>query len=137
MKLCKLSMFNDELYKTMNGHGMCNDTVCPECKIDDFVHSDACSIGNKIHEWYEEQIAILLHKANVYADLSGWAPKYLPDSLKREINGRLQDKFMFGSDYPEIPPKRWLDEFESGGYKPEVIEKVLYKNAQCILGVGV
>lgn len=87
--------------------------------------------------WHEEQIAILLHKANVFADLSGWAPKYFPESLKREINGRLQDKFMFGSDYPDIPPKRWLDEFEAGGYKPEVIEKVLYKNAQRILNIKV
>jgi hypothetical protein len=87
--------------------------------------------------WQDEMIAVLLHKANVYADLSGWAPRYFPDALKREINGRLQDKFMFGSDYPEIPPKRWLDEFEAGGYKPEVVEKVLYKNAQRILGIGV
>jgi hypothetical protein len=80
-------------------------------------------------------IAILLHKANVYNDLSGWAPKYFSDALKREVNGRLQDKFMFGSDYPEIPVKRWLEEFEKGGYKPEVIEKVFYKNAQRILGL--
>lgn len=86
--------------------------------------------------WHEEQIAVLLHKANVYLDLSGYAPKYFPDSLKREINGRLQDKVMFGSDYPDIPPQRWLDEFEAGGYKPEVVEKVLLKNAQRILGVG-
>jgi len=87
--------------------------------------------------WHEEQIAVLLHKANVYADLSGYAPRYFPDSIKREVNGRLQDKFMFGSDYPDVPPKRWLDEFEAGGYKPEVIEKVLYKNAQRILGIKI
>jgi len=85
--------------------------------------------------WHEEQIAVLLHKGNVYADLSGYAPRYFPESIKREVNGRLQDKFMYGSDYPDIQPKRWLDEFESGGYKPEVIEKVLYKNAQRILNL--
>lgn len=79
--------------------------------------------------WIEEQLAVLLHKANVYMDLSGWAPKYFPEFLKREINGRLQDKMLYGSDYPEIPPRRWLDEFEAGGYKPEVVEKVLLKNA--------
>ena len=83
--------------------------------------------------WHEEQIAVLLHKDNVYADLSGWAPRYFPESIKREVNGRLQDKFMFGSDYPEISPKRWLEEFEGAGYKPEVVEKVLYKNAERIL----
>lgn len=87
--------------------------------------------------WVDEQIAILLHKANVFADLSGWAPKYFPETLKREINGRLQDKFMYGSDYPEIPPKRWLEEFQAGGYKDEVVEKVLYKNALRILNLRV
>jgi len=87
--------------------------------------------------WVDEQIAILLHKANVFADLSGWAPKYFPEALKREINGRLQDKFMYGSDYPEIPPKRWLEEFQAGGYKEEVVEKVLWKNARRILNLEV
>lgn len=87
--------------------------------------------------WVEEQIAVLLHKANVFLDLSGWAPRYFPDSLKREINTRLQDKVMYGSDYPDIPPKRWLEEFEAGGYKSEVIEKVLYKNAIRILNLKV
>jgi hypothetical protein len=82
-------------------------------------------------------IAVALHKPNVFMDLSGWAPKYFPDSLKREVNGRLQDKVMFGSDYPLIHPKRWLDEFEQGGYKPDVVEKVFYKNAQRILGIKV
>lgn len=85
--------------------------------------------------WQEQMIAVLLHKNNVYADLSGWAPKYFSEVLKREINGRLQDKFFFGSDYPEIPVRRWLDEFTGGEYKPEVVEKVLYKNAQRVLKI--
>jgi len=85
--------------------------------------------------WQDEMVAILLHKGNVYNDLSGWAPKYFSESLKKEINGRLQDKFLFGSDYPEISVKRWLDEFESQGYKPDVIEKVLYKNAKRVFNL--
>jgi len=80
----------------------------------------------------EEMLAVLLHKGNVYQELSGWMPKYFPESLAREVNGRLQDKCMFGSDYPALSPGRWLEEFEAR-YKPEVVEKVLYKNAQRIL----
>lgn len=87
--------------------------------------------------WQEEMIAVALHKPNVFLDLSGWAPRYFPDSLKHEINRRLQDRVMFGSDYPVISPGRWLDEFEKEGYKSEVVEKVLYKNAQNILGLRV
>lgn len=118
------------------GHGVHLKYAMPIPYIDDVAADFPELTIVMIHPawpWHEDQIAVLLHKGNVYADLSGWAPKYFPEVIRREVNGRLQDKFMFGSDYPEIPPKRWLQEFESGGYKPEVIEKVLYKNAQRIL----
>lgn len=87
--------------------------------------------------WQEEMIAVLLHKPNVYNDLSGWSPKYFPDTLKREIGGRLQDKMLYGSDYPEIPPQRWLADFEALGYKPDIMEKVLYKNTIRVLNLKV
>jgi hypothetical protein len=85
--------------------------------------------------WQEEMLAVLQHKANVYNELSGWSPKYFSDSLKREINGRLQDKFMFGSDYPAIPHERLFKDWDELKFKPEVLEKVFYKNAQRILGL--
>jgi len=44
---------------------------------------------------------------------------------------------MFGSDHPFIQVERWLADFEQEGYKPEVVEKVLYKNAQRILKLTV
>ncbi|MCS7207897.1 MAG: amidohydrolase family protein [Dehalococcoidia bacterium] len=80
--------------------------------------------------WQEEQIAVAIHKANVYIDLSGWAPRYFPDSLVREISTRLQDKVLFGSDYPLITPERWLREFEALPIKDEVRPKVLLENAR-------
>jgi predicted TIM-barrel fold metal-dependent hydrolase len=83
--------------------------------------------------WQEEIIAVLIHKANVYNELSGWSPKYFSDSLKKEIGGRLQDKFMFGSDYPALSHDRLFKDWESLGLKPDVTEKVFYKNAQRIL----
>jgi predicted TIM-barrel fold metal-dependent hydrolase len=87
--------------------------------------------------WQDEMIAILLHKSNVYNDLHGWAPKYLTPELKREINGRLQDRFLFGSAYPMVDHKRLFGEWESEGYKPEVLEKLYLKNAQSVLGLKV
>ena len=85
--------------------------------------------------WQDEMIAILLHKPNVYNDLHGWSPKYFVPELKREINGRLQDKFMFGADYPMFSYDRLFRDWQSEGYKPEILEKVFYKNAQKILGI--
>ncbi|MFQ5851870.1 MAG: amidohydrolase family protein [Candidatus Binatia bacterium] len=86
--------------------------------------------------WQEEMIAVLLHKANVYNELSGWSPKFFTSSLKREINSRLQDKFMFGSDYPALTHERLFKDGDSLGLKSEVLEKVFYKNAERILGLA-
>lgn len=83
--------------------------------------------------WQEETLAMVVHKSNVFIEVSGWSPKYFPESLKREIKGRLQDRVMFGSDHPFIQLERWLGDFEKEQYAPDVVEKVLYKNAQRIL----
>lgn len=87
--------------------------------------------------WQEDTIAVVLHKANVNMELSGWSPKYFTDSLKREIRGRLQDRAMFGSDYPLIPHQRLFQDYEHEGYAPEILEKIYYKNAQRILGITI
>jgi hypothetical protein len=86
--------------------------------------------------WVEEQIAVALHKANVFLDLSGWAPRYIPPALVREANTRLQDKVLFGSDYPFIRPDRWLKEFESLDLREEVRPKLLLENARRVLGLA-
>ncbi|MBI2370842.1 MAG: amidohydrolase [Deltaproteobacteria bacterium] len=85
--------------------------------------------------WIDEVTAIVLHKKNVSWELSGWAPKYFPDALKKDIGGRLQDKIMFGSDYPSIPHERLFREWEELGYPDEVMDKVFHKNAERILGL--
>ena len=81
-------------------------------------------------------IAVLVHKENVFNELSGWSPKYFSDTLKREINGRLQDKFMFGSDYPALSHERLFKDWDALGLKSEVLEKVFYKNAERLLGLN-
>ena len=85
--------------------------------------------------WVEEQIAVALHKPNVYLDLSGWAPRYIPQALIDETNTRLQDKVLFGSDFPYLPPDRWLAGFERLDIRDEVRPKVLLENARKILNL--
>jgi predicted TIM-barrel fold metal-dependent hydrolase len=81
--------------------------------------------------WTEEAIAILLHKPNVFMDISGWRPRYIPQVLKYEMGRRLQDKIIYGSDYPGWSPGQCLDELEieMKGFKPGVVEKIFVKNA--------
>ncbi len=85
--------------------------------------------------WVEEQIAVALHKPNVYIDLSGWAPRYIPQQLIHETNTRLQDKVLFGSDFPYLPPDRWLAGFEQLDIREEVRPKILLENARKVLGL--
>ncbi len=44
--------------------------------------------------WIYELYAILLHKINVFCELSSTNPRYYPPEFKREINSRLQDTIM-------------------------------------------
>lgn len=85
--------------------------------------------------WQEEQLAMLVHKPNVYMDLSGWSPKYFQPSLVQYANNLIQDKVLFGSDYPVIMPERWLSDFESAGFRDEVRPKILLDNAKSLLGL--
>ena len=85
--------------------------------------------------WVDEQVAVALHKPNVYIDLSGWAPRYIPRELIREANTRLQDKVLFGSDYPYMPPSRWLQEFEGLEMRDGPRQKILLDNAKRVLGL--
>jgi len=85
--------------------------------------------------WVDEMTAIVLHKGNVFWELSGWAPKYFPPQLKVDIRSRLKDKVMFGSDYPSIPYERLLREWQELGYADDVYERVFHKNAERVLGL--
>ncbi len=83
--------------------------------------------------WQEEQLAVALHKGNVYMDLSGWSPKYFRPILVQYISSLLKDKALFGSDYPVLQPDRWLRDFENLELKDEVRRKILLENAKKVL----
>jgi predicted TIM-barrel fold metal-dependent hydrolase len=85
--------------------------------------------------WQEEALAVALHKRQVYIDLSGWSPKYFPPILVQYANSLLQDKVLFGSDFPLLTPDRWLADFAKLDIKPEVREKILKHNVSKLLGL--
>jgi predicted TIM-barrel fold metal-dependent hydrolase len=83
--------------------------------------------------WHEEMLAVARHKSNVYVDLSGYLPRYIPESFMRMATSLLQDQVLFGSDYPFILPDRWLADFDRLDVKDTVKEKILSANARRIL----
>lgn len=85
--------------------------------------------------WQEEAISVAMHKAEVYIDLSGWSPKLFPPVLIQYANTVLQDKMLFGSDFPVITPDRWLRDFEQTEIREAVRPKILRDNAVRLLGL--
>ena len=83
--------------------------------------------------WLEEELAVCLHKANCYIDLSGWSPRYFQPALIQYANTLLQDKVVFGTDYPYIDPERWLRDFAEAPFGDAVRPKILLENAKRIL----
>lgn len=85
--------------------------------------------------WQDEQLAMARHKGNVYLDLSGWAPRYFPDQLVRQVDSLLSDRVLFGSDWPVITPERWLSEFADLPLKEDTRRRILLDNAKALFGI--
>lgn len=86
--------------------------------------------------WQDEANSIAVHKPNVFIDLSGWRPKYFPESLVRFASNMLSDKLLFATDYPLLAPERWLADFAELPIKDEVRPKIFKDNALRVLGVN-
>jgi uncharacterized protein len=85
--------------------------------------------------WQAEALAVARHKANYYIDLSGWAPKYFPQELIQYTNSIIQDRVLFGTDWPVIGVERYLSEFDEIAWKPAVRQKLMLDNAKKLLGL--
>ncbi len=86
--------------------------------------------------WPEVAIAIALRNPNVFIDVSGWKPKYIPPSVLPYLNGILQDRFLFGTDYPMLRHMEWMDDYRTSlapKLKPGVGDKLLTANAKRLL----
>jgi predicted TIM-barrel fold metal-dependent hydrolase len=85
--------------------------------------------------WQDEMLAVAQHKTNVWIDLSGWSPRRWSPELTRAVLGPLQDRVLFGTDYPFITFRRWLEAFRTHEPTAEVEAKVLRGNAERLLGL--
>ncbi len=83
-----------------------------------------------------ELLAMALHKTNIYIDIAGWAPRYIPAEVIRDMKGRLQNQFVFGSDYPFIQPARCLEELATLEIPEAALQKVLVGNGKRLLGLS-
>ncbi|MFQ5684103.1 MAG: amidohydrolase family protein [Candidatus Binatia bacterium] len=85
--------------------------------------------------WQEELLGVVTHKKNICVDTSGYLAEQLPEIFLRAIRGRLQDKTLFGTDFPYVDLKKALCSFEKLELKNTVKEKILFSNAQAMFGL--
>ncbi|TDA68776.1 MAG: amidohydrolase [Clostridia bacterium] len=83
--------------------------------------------------WEDEALSMAQSKTNIYRDLSGWLPKYFSPNLIQYARTLLKDRCTFGSDYPVMSPRRWLEDFENLNFPEEVKKKIMLTNATKIL----
>ena len=86
--------------------------------------------------WPDVTMALALRHPNVYVDVSGWRPRYIPQSVLPYLNGILKERFLFGTDYPMLRQKEWMDDFRANlrpKLKPGVADLLLSGNAKRLL----
>ena len=82
--------------------------------------------------WEQELIGVLTHKKNVYADISGYLAEQLPEIFLKAIRGRVQDKTLFGTDFPYVDLEKALTSFDKVDFKSAAKEKILFSNTQAL-----
>ncbi len=111
------------------GRPICLDRVAidfPELKI----------IGIHIgHPWTEEMISMAWKHKNVFIGVDAHAPKYWEPNLVRFLNGRGQDKVLFGTDWPIIEFERAMREIDALELRESSKRKLLIDNAVRVYGL--
>jgi len=62
-------------------------------------------------------------------------PQYWPAEILQQLK-LVQNKVLFGTDWPVLTPERWMDEFDAFDIKDEIRSKILIENARRVLTQG-
>lgn len=85
--------------------------------------------------WVMEMIAIAWRQETVWFEASSYY--FMPgiDRFIEAANTIIPHKMLFATAHPFFPMKKALDQFLRFPFKPDVLERVLYKNAADLLGL--
>ncbi|MGN6719011.1 MAG: amidohydrolase family protein [Candidatus Binatia bacterium] len=85
--------------------------------------------------WEQELVGVVTHKKNLFVDTSGYLAEQLPEIFVKAVGGRLQDKALFGTDFPYVDLEKALASFNRMNFKEGVKEKLLLTNAKALFGL--
>lgn len=123
-------------------------TLVPNAVIDhvapryiDFVARDfpelKIVVSHGGYPWVNEMIIVAQRNENVYLELSEYEFFPLSEAYVHAVNTIISDKVMYASAHPFVDFKEALRSYEKIPFKPEVREKVMYRNAARLLGLEV
>jgi hypothetical protein len=88
-------------------------------------------VGGHIgYPWTDEMIGVAWKHANVYIDTSAYLPRYYPPSLIHYMKTYGQDKVLFGTNFPQLPFDKCVEQARALGLPEEVERKFLHENAR-------
>ncbi|HET7738206.1 MAG TPA: amidohydrolase family protein [Tepidiformaceae bacterium] len=85
--------------------------------------------------WIDEQLELIVHKPNMFMDISGWMPQYFDPMVIQYANTIARGKVLFGSDYP-MDVDRWLREFAELPVKADVRAEIMFHSSNAMLKLG-
>ncbi|MBI1747117.1 MAG: amidohydrolase [Acidobacteria bacterium] len=100
--------------------------VFPELKI----------VGGHIgYPWTDEMIGLAWKHENVFIDTSAYLPRYYPPQLIHYLSTYGQNKVLFGTNFPQLPFDKCVEQARALNLPPEVCDKFFYQNARRIFNL--
>lgn len=88
--------------------------------------------GHACYPYVREAIIVAARHPNIWMSPDMYLVQMGSEDWVKSVNGNyfgFQDQFLFGTGFPAIPLKPYMEEFWKLPWKPEVLPKILYKNA--------
>lgn len=87
--------------------------------------------------WVHQMLHIAYRRENVFLSPDQYLAG-LPghDDYVNAANGFLSDRLIYASSYPFMPVDAYAEWFKRLPIRPEAMEKILYRNAADLLGIG-
>lgn len=86
--------------------------------------------GHIGHPWTDEMIGVAWKHANVFIDTSAYLPRYYPPQLIHYLKTYGQNKVLFGTNFPQLPFNKCVEQARALGLPEEGERKFLYENAR-------
>jgi predicted TIM-barrel fold metal-dependent hydrolase len=86
--------------------------------------------GHIGHPWTDEMIGVAWKHENVFIDTSAYLPRYYPQQLVHYLKTYGQDKVLFGTNFPQLPFTKCVQQVQAMNLPEEIQRKFLSANAR-------